>query len=42
MMVVFLATADWRQPVRSARPLAFALAASGVAFGALYVLEHHR
>ena len=42
MMLVFLATADWRQPVRSARPLAFAVAASAVAFVGLYVLEHYR
>jgi len=42
MTLLFLATADWRQPLRSARPLAFAVAASAVAFGALYVLEHYR
>jgi len=40
--LVFLATADWRQPLRSARPLALAVAISAVAFGALYVLEHYR
>jgi hypothetical protein len=39
---LFLATADWRQPWRSARPLAFPGAASAVAFGALYFLEHYR
>ena len=42
MTLVFLTTADWRQPVRSARPLAFAVAASAVAFGALYLREHYR
>jgi hypothetical protein len=42
MTFVFLVTADWRQPLRSAPPLAFALAASALAFGALYVLEHSR
>ena len=42
MTLVFLATADWRQPVRSGRPLVFAVAASAVAFVALYVLEHYR
>ena len=39
---LFLATADWRQPLRSARPLALAVAISAVAFVALYVLEHYR
>ncbi|HEV7664708.1 MAG TPA: hypothetical protein VGQ62_14320 [Chloroflexota bacterium] len=42
MTLLFLATLDWRQPLRSARPLAFAVAASAVAFGALFVLEHYR
>jgi cytochrome bd-type quinol oxidase subunit 2 len=42
MILLFLATADWRQPVRSARPLAFAVAALVLAFGALYYLEHFR
>ncbi len=42
MIVLFLATADWRQPLRSARPLAFPAAALALAFGALYFLEHCR
>jgi len=35
-------TSDWQQPLRSARPLAFAAIASAVAFGALYAVEHYR
>jgi hypothetical protein len=42
MILLFLATADWRRPLRSARPLAFPAAALALAFGALYYLEHHR
>ena len=42
MIFLFLATADWRQPLRSARPLAFPAAALVLAFGALYYLEHYR
>ena len=42
MILLFFATADWRQPLRSARPLAFPAAASVLAFGALYYLEHRR
>ena len=42
MILLFLATADWKQPLRSARPLAFPAAALGLAFGALYYLEHYR
>jgi hypothetical protein len=42
MTVLFLGTADWRQPWRSARPLAFAAVATVMAFGALYYLEHLR
>lgn len=42
MILLFLATADWRQPLRSARPLAFSIAALVIAFGALYYLEHYR
>src|ERR1700736_252663 len=41
-ILVFLATADWKQPVRSVRPLAFPAAALALAFGALYYLEHFR
>jgi hypothetical protein len=41
-ILVFLATADWKRPLRGARPLAFAAAALVLAFGALYYLEHYR
>ena len=34
-ILVFLGTADWKQPLRSVRPLAFPTAASVLAFGAL-------
>ena len=42
MILLFLATADWRQPLRSARPLAFTAAALVLALGALNYLEHYR
>jgi uncharacterized membrane protein len=42
MIILFLATADWRQPLQSARPLGFPAAALVLAFGALYYLEHYR
>ncbi|HEY4932941.1 MAG TPA: hypothetical protein VII23_15330 [Terriglobales bacterium] len=42
MIVLFLATADWKQPLRSARPLAFPAVALMTAFAALYYLEHYR
>ena len=42
MALLYLATADWKQPVRSTRPLAFAAVALVLAFGALYYLEHYR
>lgn len=42
LMVLFLATADWKQPWRSVRPLALSGAALVLAFGALYYLEHYR
>jgi uncharacterized membrane protein len=42
MSLLFLATADWRLPLRSARPLAFPVAALVFAFAALYYLEHYR
>ena len=42
MILLFLATADWRQPLRSTRPLGFPAAALVLAFGALYYLEHYR
>lgn len=41
-ILLFLATADWRQRLRSALPLAFPAAALVLAFGALYYLEHYR
>ncbi len=40
-ILLFLATADWKQP-RSARPLTFSAAALVLAFAALYYLEHYR
>jgi len=40
--LLFLATADWKQPLLSVRPLTFPAAALVVAFGALYYLEHFR
>lgn len=41
-ILLFLATADWKEPLRSVRPLAFPAGALVVAFGALYYLEHYR
>ena len=41
MVVVFVATADWKQGSRSARPLVWPGAALVVAFAALYYLEHY-
>jgi hypothetical protein len=41
-ILLFLATADWRRPLPSARPLAFPAAALVLAFAALYYLEHYR
>jgi hypothetical protein len=42
MILLFLTTADWKQALRSARPLAFSAAALVLAFGSLYYLEHYR
>ena len=42
MILLFLGTADWKQPRQSARALAFPAVALVVAFGALYYLEHYR
>jgi len=42
MIFLFFATADWKVPLRSARPLAFSTAFLVLAFAALYYLEHHR
>jgi len=41
-LLLFLATADWKQPGRTIRPLAFPVASLVVAFGMLYYLEHYR
>jgi hypothetical protein len=41
MILLFLATADWKRPVRSARTLAFPATALVAALAALYYLEHH-
>ena len=40
-ILIFLATADWKRPWRSARPLVLPAAALALAFGALYYLEHY-
>jgi hypothetical protein len=42
VILLFLTTSDWKQPLRSARPLAFSAATLVLAFGALYHLEHYR
>jgi hypothetical protein len=42
LFFLFLAAADWEQPLRSAKPLALSAAALVLAFGALYYLEHYR
>jgi energy-coupling factor transporter transmembrane protein EcfT len=42
MVLLFLATADWKQPWRGARPLAVTAAVLVVAFAALFYLEHYR
>jgi len=38
---LFLATADWTQPMRTARRLAFPAVLVLLAFAALYYLEHY-
>jgi hypothetical protein len=38
---LFLITADWTQPVRTVRRLAFPAAVVILAFAALYYLEHY-
>lgn len=40
--LLFLATADWKRPWRTIRPLAFSAILLALAFGTLYTLEHHR
>jgi len=42
MILLFLATANWKLPLRSARPLALSTAFLVLAFAALYYLEHHQ
>jgi hypothetical protein len=42
MILLFLGRADWKQPFRSARRPALPAVTLGVAFGALYDLEHIR
>ena len=42
MTFLFFGTADWKQPMRSVRPLAFPAVVVALAFGALYHLEHLR
>jgi len=39
-ILLFLFTADWRRPLRAARPLIFSSAILAIAFAALYHLEH--
>jgi hypothetical protein len=39
--ILFLATADWTQPLRNVRRLALPGAVVVLAFGALYYLEHY-
>jgi uncharacterized YccA/Bax inhibitor family protein len=39
-ILLFLGTADWKQGLRSARPLAVPAVALAAAFAALYYLEH--
>jgi hypothetical protein len=40
--LLFLGTADWRQPARTVRLLAFPAAALLIAFGVLFYVEHYR
>jgi len=40
--LLFLATANWQQPLQSTRPLAIPMGAVGLAFAVLYYLEHVR
>lgn len=42
MVLLFLATADWRQRWRSLQPLVFSGVTLVLALGALYYLEHYR
>ena len=42
IILLFLVTADWKQPWQSVRRLTFPSAVLTLAFGALYYLEHYR
>jgi hypothetical protein len=42
LILLFLGTGDWKQPLRSARRLALPAIALVLAFAALYYLEHYR
>ncbi|MGA7925365.1 MAG: hypothetical protein WCA20_05160 [Candidatus Sulfotelmatobacter sp.] len=42
MTLLFLSTADWKQPLRSLRRLALPGVVLALAFGALFHLEHYR
>ena len=42
MILLFFATADWKQPLRNARHMAIPAAALALAFGVLFYLEHYR
>jgi hypothetical protein len=42
MVLLFLATVDWKEPLRSTRVLGIPVSALVLAFGALYYLEHFR
>jgi len=41
-ILIFLFTADWKQPLQTARPLALPAIALVLAFGILYYFEHYR
>ncbi len=41
-LLIFLATADWKKPMETARRIAVPAATLAVSFGALYYLEHFR
>lgn len=41
-VLAFLATADWKRPARSARPLIFPAVALTIAFAVLFYVEHYR
>lgn len=41
MLLLFVVSADWKQPWQSARPLAIPVVALVLAFGSLYYLEHY-